>query len=225
MRLPRRHFLQVAAGAAALPALARLARAQAYPGRPIRLLVGYAAGGPADITARLIAQSLSERIGQRVVVENRPGAGSNIAAEVVVRAPADGYTLFLVTVSNAINATLYDKLNFNFIRDMAAVAGVVRAPGVMEVNPTFPAKSVAEFIAYAKSNPGKINMASAGLGSSPHLYGQMFKMMAGVDLVQVDYRGSGPAPIDLLGGRGHLMFDPPVCALEHHKGGKLRPAA
>jgi tripartite-type tricarboxylate transporter receptor subunit TctC len=223
--LGRRNFLRLTAGAAALPALSRIAWAQTYPSKPVRLLVGYAAGGPADIIARLIAQWLSERLGQQFVVENRPGAGSNVATEAVVRAPADGYTLLHVTFSNAINATLYEKLNFDLIRDIVPVASIMRSPGVMEVNPSFPAKTVPEFIAYAKANPGKVNLASAGPGSAPHLYAELFKMMAGVDLVQVHYRGSGPALPDLIAGQVQAMFDPLVSSIGHIRAGKLRPLA
>jgi tripartite-type tricarboxylate transporter receptor subunit TctC len=223
MKLPRREFL--AAGAAALPAVSRLAWAQGYPSRPVRLLVGFAAGGVADIIARLMAQRLSERLGQQFVVENRAGAGSNIAAEVLVRSPPDGYTLLQVTVSNAINATLYDKLAFDLTRDIVPIASIMRSPGVLEVNPSFPAKTVPEFIAYAKANPGKINVASAGPGSAPHLYAELFKIMAGVDLVQVHYRGSGPALPDLIGGQVHAMFDPLVSSIGHIRAGKVRPLA
>ena len=186
--------------------MSRIARAQAYPSRPVRIIVGFAAGGSADIIARLIGQWLSERLGQPFVIENRPGAGSNIATEAVVQAPPDGYTLLLVTSANAINATLYDKLNFNFIRDIAPVASIIRVPNVMEVNPSVPAKTVPEFIAYAKANPGKINMASAGNGSSPHVAGELFKMMTGVDMVHVPYRGAAPALTDLLGGQVQVFF-------------------
>ena len=190
MKLPRRKFLHLAAGAAALPALSRLACAQAYPARPVRIIVGFPAGNAPDIVARLVGQRLSERLGQQFVIENRPGAGSNIATEFVVRAPPDGYTLLLATAANAINATLYSNLNFNFVRDIAPVATIGRSPFVMVVNPALPAKTVPEFIAYAKANPGKINMASPGIGSSPHIFGELFKMLAGVDLVHVPYRGS-----------------------------------
>ena len=202
MKLPRRTFLHLAAGAAALPAVPRFARAQTYPTRPVRIIVGFAPGGPADILARLIGQWLSERLGQPFVIENRPGAASNIATEAVVRAPADGYTLLMVGSPNAINATLYDKLNFNFIRDIAPVANIMRGPLVMVVNPSLPAKSVPEFIAYAKAHPGKINMASGGNGSTPHVAGELFKMMTGVDMNHVPYRGAAPALTDLLGGAG-----------------------
>ena len=184
-KLPRRKFLHLAAGAAALPALSRTASALDYPTRPVRLIVGFAAGGPNDISARLMGQWLSERLGQPFIVENRPGAGSNVGTELVVQAPADGYTLLLVPAPAAINATLYDNLNFNFIRDIAPVAGILRVPEVMVVNPSVPAKTVPEFIAYAKTNPGKINMASAGNGSVPHVAGELFKSMTGLDLVKV----------------------------------------
>jgi tripartite-type tricarboxylate transporter receptor subunit TctC len=226
MKLPRRRFLQLAALSAVHPAASRIARAQeSYPTRPVRLLVGFAAGGPADTVARLTAQWLSERLRQQVVVENRVGGGSNIAAEAVVRSPPDGYTLLYVTVSNAVNATLYDKLSFDLIRDMVPIASISRSPGVLEVNPSFPARTVLEFIAYAKANPGKINMASAGPGSAPHLYTELFKMMTGVDVVQVHYRGSGPALPDLLAGQVQAMFDPIVSSIGHIRAGRLRPLA
>src|SRR5262245_39082281 len=201
MKLLRRTFLHLAAGAAALPVVSRFVWAQAYPSRPVRIIAGFPAGGGADIVARLIGQWLSERLGQQFVVENRPGAGSNIATEAVVRAAADGYTLLLVHASNAINTTLYDKLNFNFIRDIAPVAGIMVVPNVMLVHPSVPAKTVPAFIAYAKSNPGKINLASGGIGGPSHVAGELFKMMAGIDLVHVPYRGGGPALTDLLGGQ------------------------
>jgi len=226
MKLPRRNFLHLAASAAALPALSPIAWAQeSYPTRPVRLLVGYAAGGPADTIARLVAQWLSERLGQQVVVENRVGAASNIAAEAVVRSPPDGYTLLFVTISNAVNATLYDKLSFDLNRDIVPIASITRSPGVMEVNPSFPAKTVPEFIAYARANPGKVNMASAGPGSAPHLYAELFKMMTGVDVVQVHYRGSGPALPDLIAGQVQAMFDPVASSIEYIRAGKLRPLA
>jgi tripartite-type tricarboxylate transporter receptor subunit TctC len=208
MKLCRRTFLHLAAGAAALPVVPRLARAQAYPSRPVRLIVGFAPGGPGDILARLIGQWLQERLGQPFVIENRPGAGSNIATEAVVRAPADGHTLLLVVSANAINATLYDKLNYNFIRDIAPIASITREPNIMVVNPSFPTKTVPEFIAHAKANPGKITMASAGNGTPPHLAGELFKMMAGVDLVHVPYRGGAPAVTDLLGGQVQSISAP-----------------
>ena len=208
MNLPRRRFLYLAGGAAALPALSRIASAQAYPTRPVRLIIGYPPGGSADITARLIGQWLSERLGQPFVVESRPGAGTNIATETVVNAPPDGYTLLLVAPANAINATLYEKLNHNFMRDIAPVAGLIRFPNVIVVNPSVPAKTVPELIAYAKASPGKISMASAGIGSGPHVAGELFKMMTGVDMVHVPYRGGGPALTDLLGGQVQVFFPP-----------------
>jgi tripartite-type tricarboxylate transporter receptor subunit TctC len=223
MKLPRRKFLHLAARAAALPALPRVASALDYPTRPVHLLVGFAAGGPLDTSARLIGQWLSERLGQPFVIENRPGAGSNLATEIVARAPADGYTLLEASAANAWNAALYDNLSFNFIRDIALVAGVRRAPGVMEVNPSVPVKTVPEFIAYAKANPGKINMATGGAGSAPHLYGELFKMMAGVDLVTVNYRGSAPALPDLIAGQVQVMFDVVISSIGHIRAGKLRP--
>ena len=226
MKLPhRRHVLHLAAGAAALPAVSRVARAQAYPTRPVRLIVGFAPGGPTDILARLMGQWLSERLGQPFVVDNRPGASGNIAAEAVVKASQDGYTLLMVASSSAINATLYDKLNFNFIRDIAPVATIIRAPQILVVNPSVPAKSVPEFIAYAKANPGKIHMASGGTGTPPHLAGELFKMMAGVDLIHVPYRGNGPAFNDLIGGQVQVMFASPVGLLEYIQAGKLRALA
>jgi tripartite-type tricarboxylate transporter receptor subunit TctC len=225
MKLRRRQFLNLAAAAAAFAVAAPAARAQDYPTRLVRLLVGYAAGGPADTIARLTAQWLSERLGQQVVVENRVGAASNIAAEAVVRSPPDGYTLLFLTVSNAVNATLYDKLSFDIVRDMVPIASITRSPGVMEVHPSFPAKTVPEFIAYAKAYPGKINMASAGPGSAPHLYTELFKMMTGVDVVQVHYRGSGPALPDLIEGRVQAMFDPIASSIGHIRAGRLRPLA
>src|SRR5499427_5122568 len=203
MKLPRRNFLHLAAGAAALPVASRIARAQTYPSRPVRIIVGFAAGGPVDIIARLISQWLSERLGQQFLVENRPGAGTNIGTEMVVRAPADGYTLLLVSAPNAINATLYDKLSFNFLRDIAPVAGISRERIVMVVHPSFPAKTVPEFIAYAKANPGKVTMASPGNGSSPHVSGELFKMMAGIDMIHVPYRGGGQVMTDLIAGQVH----------------------
>ena len=226
VKLPhRRKFLHLAAGAAAVPTVSRFAFAQAYPSRPVRIVVGFAAGGGADIAARLIGQWLSERLGQPFIVENRPGAASNIAAEVVVRSPADGYTLLLVSSPHAFNATLYDKLNYNFIRDIAPVASATLVPGVMEVNPLVSAKTVPEFIAYAKVNPGKINMAAGGAGSATHIFGELFKMMAGVDLAPVQYRGSGPAVTDLIGGQVQVMFDALSSSIEHIRAGRLRPLA
>jgi tripartite-type tricarboxylate transporter receptor subunit TctC len=225
MKLPRREFLRLSATAIALPAAARLARAETYPVRPVHIIVGFAAGGPNDISARLIAQWLSERLGQQFVVENRPGAGGNVASELVVRAPADGYTLLLVPAPAAINATLYDNLNFNFIRDIAPVAGILRVPEVMVVNPAVPANTVPEFIAYAKANPGKINMASSGNGTVPHVAGELFKFMTGVDLVRVGYRGGGPALVDLMGGQVQVMFEPTLSTIGYIRAGKLRALA
>jgi tripartite-type tricarboxylate transporter receptor subunit TctC len=225
MKLPRRNFLHLAAGAAALPAVSRLARAQDYPARPVRLIVGFAPGGTTDITARLIGQWLSERLGQQFVIENRTGAATNIATEAVVRAPADGYTLLLVTASNAINATLYDKLTFNFIRDIAPVAGVIRYPLVMQVNPSFPAKTVPGFISHAKSNPGKISYGSGGIGTSIHVASELFKMMAGVDMIHVPYRGGAPAMTDLMAGQVQVVFNPVPESMEFIRAGKLRPLA
>ena len=226
MKLPRRRqFLHLAAGAAALPGVSRFAWAQAYPSRPVRIIAGFAPGGPADIIARLMGQFLSERLGQQFIVENRPGAGGNIAAEAAARASPDGHTLLLVTWSNAVNTTLYDKLSFDLIRDIAPVASVNRSPGVMEVNPMMPVKSVPEFIAYAKANPGKISMASAGPGSAPHIFGELFKAMTGVDLVQVHYRGSGPAFPDLFSGQVQVMFDILSSSIAYIRAGKLRPLA
>jgi len=223
MKLPRRRFLHLAAGAAALPGVSRVAKAQAYPSRPVRIIVGFVAGGPNDIVARLIGQWLSERLGQQFIVENRPGAASNIATEAVVKAPPDGYTLLLVNSTNAVNATLYEKLNF--IRDIAPIAGLIRTPFVMEVNPLVPAKTVTEFIAYAKDNPGKLNMASGGNGTSVHVSGELFKMMAGVDLVHVPYRGSAPALTDMISGQVHVMFDVLTSSLQHARSGALRALA
>jgi tripartite-type tricarboxylate transporter receptor subunit TctC len=225
LMLPRRQFLHLAAGAAALPAVSRVARAQAYPSRPVRIVIGLASGGPVDVLARLMGQWLSERLGQPVIVESRPGAGSNIATEAVVRAPADGYTLLMATPPNAINATLYAKLNFNFIRDIAPVAGIMSVPYVMVVSPSFPAKTIPEFIAYARANPGKINMASSGVGSGTHLAGELFKMMAGVDMVHVPYRGLAPAFTDLFGGQVQVCFPSMTGAIEYVKAGTLRALA
>jgi tripartite-type tricarboxylate transporter receptor subunit TctC len=226
MKLPhRRQFLHLASGAVALPALSRIASAQTYPTRPVRWVVGFAAGQAIDILARLIAQSLSERFGQQFIVENRPGGGGNIATEAVVRAPPDGYTLLAVGSNNMINATLYEKLNFDFIRDIALVASIYRVPQVMEVNPSFPAKTLPELIAYAKANPGKINFASAGNGSVAHVTAELFKMMAGVNMQHVPYRGAAPALTDLLGGQVHLMFDNMPSSIEHIRAGRLRPLA
>ena len=225
MKLPRRQFLHLAAGATALPAVSRIAKAQAYPSRPVRIIVGFAPGGGTDITARLMGQWLSERLGQQFVVENRPGAGSNIGTEVVVNAPPDGYTLLIVGSFNTINATLYDKLSYNFIRDIAPVANITRDPYVMVVNPSVPTKSVAEFIAYAKANPRKLNMASAGTGTGSHIAGELFKMMAGVDMVHVPYRGSGPALTDLLGRQVQVWFASMPSSIQYIRAGKLRALA
>jgi tripartite-type tricarboxylate transporter receptor subunit TctC len=225
MKLPRRQFLHLAAGAAALPAVSRTAWPQAYPTRPVRIIVGQAAGSGSDTAARLIGQWLSERLGQQFVIENRPGAAGNIATEAVVRAPPDGHTLLLVNTGNAINATLYDKLNFNFIRDIAPVAGIFRVPQVMEVNPSVPAKTVSEFIAYAKANPGKVNIASAGIGSVHHVAGELFKFMTGVDMVHVPYRGTTPALTDLLAGQAQVMFNVTPTSTPHIRAGKLRALA
>jgi len=225
MNRPRRAFLHLATGAAALSAVSRIAWAQTYPTRPVRLIVGFAPGGATDIMARLVGQWLSEKLGQQFVIENRPGGGGNIGTEAVVNAPADGYTLLMATSVNAINATLYDKLNFNFMRDIAPVASVHREPHVMEVNPSVPVKTVPEFITYAKANSGKINMASAGIGSGNHIAGELFKMMAGVNLVHVPYRGAGPALVDLLSGQVQVMFATLSSSIEYVRGGKLRALA
>jgi tripartite-type tricarboxylate transporter receptor subunit TctC len=225
MKLPRREFLHLAAGAAALPAVSRVAWAQAYPARPVRIIVGFAAGGPADIVARLIAQWLSERLGQQFVVENRTGAASNIAAEAVVRSPPDGYTLLFVTAANAINTTLYEKLSFNLSRDIVPVASLIRAPTVLEVNPSVPAKTLPEFIAYAKANPGMLTMASSGAGTPSHVFGELFKFMTGVNLVHVPYRGAAPAVTDLLAGQVQVYFDPIANSIGYIRTGKLRPLA
>ena len=225
MMLPRRRFLYLAAGAAALPTASRIARAQTFPSRPVRIIVPTAAGGPNDILTRLIGQWLSERLGQPFIVENRPGAGTNTATEMVVRAPPDGYTYFSAGPASAINATLYDKLSFNFIRDTAPVAGIMRVSNVLVVHPSFPAKTIPEFIAYARANPGKLSMASGGIGSGSHMAGELFKMMAGVDMVHVPYRGAGPALGDLLGGQVQVMFDLMPNSIEHIKAGKLRGLA
>jgi tripartite-type tricarboxylate transporter receptor subunit TctC len=225
LKFPRRQFLHLAAGAAALPVVSRIAGAQAYPTRPVRIVVAFAAGGNIDLVARLIGQWLSERLGQQFIVENRPGAGGNLGTEAVVRAPADGYTLLAVAPSSAINATLYEKLSFNFIADIAPVASVVHAPFVMQVHPSVPAKTVPEFIAYAKANPGKVNMASGGVGSSPHLAGELFKIMANVDMVHVPYRGTGPALTDFISGQVQIFFNGIPTSIEHIRAGKVRPLA
>jgi tripartite-type tricarboxylate transporter receptor subunit TctC len=225
MKLPRRRFLKLAAGATALPAVSRIANAQVYPSRPVRWVVPTSAGGAADTLARLIGQWLSERLGQPFIIENRPGAGGNVGTEAVVRSPADGYTLLLVQTPNAINATLYDKLNYNFIRDIAPVSSISLEPEVVVVNPSVPAKTVPEFIAYAKANPSQLNFASAGNGVAGHLAGELFKMMTGISMVHVPYRGGAPAVTDLLGGQVQVMFLVISASIEHIKAGKLRPLA
>ena len=225
MKLARRQFLHLATIAISLPAVSRMANAQSYPTRPVRIVVGFAAGGAPDIAARLVAQWLSERLGQQFIIENRTGAGGNIATEAVLDAPADGYTLLLVSLANAVNASLYEKLKFNFIHDVAPVASISHEAYGMEVHPSFPAKTVGEFIAYAKANPGKLNMASAGNGTGPHMAGELFKIMAGVDMVHVAYRGSPPALTDLLAGQVQIMFSPMSSSIEYVRAGKLRALA
>jgi tripartite-type tricarboxylate transporter receptor subunit TctC len=225
MKLPRRQFLHLAAGAAALPVVSPVARAQAYPSRPVRLIVGFPAGGTADIAARLIAQWLSDHLGQQFIVENRPGAATNLATEAVVRAPADGYTLLYGGTSNAINATLYNKLNYNFIRDFAMVAGVIRSPLVLEVHPAIPVNSVPEFIAYAKGSPGSVSVASFGAGTVSHVAIELFKMRAGVDIVHVPYRGSAPMVPDLIGGQVQAAIDNLPTSIEHIKSRRLKALA
>jgi tripartite-type tricarboxylate transporter receptor subunit TctC len=222
MKLPRRNFLHLAAGAAALTALSRTASAQAYPTRPVRLIVPFGPAGATDITARLIGHFLSERLGQQFIIENHPGAGGNIGTETVVRAPPDGYTLLYVTTANASNATLYDKLNFNFITDIAPVAAIISFPYIMVVNPSVPAKTLPEFIAYAKANPGKINMASPGIGSTPHVNGELFKVMTGTNIVHVPYRSAAAVMTDLLSGQVQLYFGTTASSLEYVRTGKLR---
>src|SRR5215472_14712180 len=225
MKLPHRKFLHLAAGAASLPALPCIAPAEAYPTRPVRIIVGAPPGGAFDILARLIGQWLSERFRQPFIVENRPGAGTNIGTEAVVKAAPDGYTLLVFDVSPAINTNLYDNLNFVFLRDIAPIASIVRSPFIMVVNPAIPAKTVPEFFAYAKANPGKINMASTGNGAAPHVTGELFKMMAGVDMVHVPYRGAAPAITDLLSGQVQVLFISPLVSIEHIKTGRLRALA
>jgi tripartite-type tricarboxylate transporter receptor subunit TctC len=225
MKFPRRRFLHLAAGAAALPFAPHAAQAQAYPARPVRMVVPVAPAGTTDIVARLMGQWFSERLGQQFVIDNRPGGGGNIGAEAVIRAAPDGYTLLMWDVTPAINSSLFDKLNFNFIRDIAPVAGIVRVANVMVVNPSFPAKTVPEFIAYAKANPGKINVASAGIGTANHLSGELFKAMTGVDMAHVPYRGGGPAIADLLGGQVDVTFAVVTTAIEYIRAGKLRALA
>jgi tripartite-type tricarboxylate transporter receptor subunit TctC len=225
MKIPRRRFLELAVGATALPAASGIASAQSYPTRPVRIVVGYAAGGGTDLVARLMGQWLSERLGQPFVIENRTGAATNIGTEAVVRAPADGYTLLLAHTANAINATLYEKLNFNFIRDIAPVAAIIRVPTVMVVNPSLPAKTVSQFIAYASANPGRINMASGGAGGPDHMSGELFKAMTGVNMIHVPYRGLSPALTDLLGGQVQVIFSSLPAAIEYIRANKLRALA
>jgi len=225
MKLARRRFLHLAAGAVAVPAVSRIAIAQVYPSRPVRLVVGVPPGGGNDITARLIGQWLSERLGQQFVIENRAGAGSNIATEAVVRAPADGYTLLMVTPANAVNATLYDKLSFNFIRDIMPVATISGVPNIMAVHPSLPARTIPEFIAYARANPGKVNMASGGIGTTDHVSGELFKVMAGVDMIHVPYRGAAPALTDLMGAQVQVMFTTMPASIQYVRAGKLRALA
>jgi tripartite-type tricarboxylate transporter receptor subunit TctC len=226
MKLPRRNFLHLAAGAAALPAVSRFAWAQAYPTRPVRVVVPFAPAGTTDIVARLMGQWLSEHLGEQFVIENRPGASTTIGTEAVVRAPADGYTLLLVTTSSAINTTLFEsKLNYNFLRDIVPIVGIFRVPNVMVVHPSVPAKTVPEFIAYAKANPGKINVESPGAGTSTHLAGELFKLMTGIDMVHIQYRGNGPALIDLLAGHMQVGFDTMPASIEYIREGKLRALA
>jgi tripartite-type tricarboxylate transporter receptor subunit TctC len=224
MKLRRRQFLHLAAGAVALPIASRVARAQAYPTRPVRIVAGFPAGSPADIFARLTAQWLSERLGQQFIVENRVGAASNIATEAVVRAPADGYTLLLATSANASNTTLYEKLSFNFIHDITPVASIARVPLVMEVHPSVPAKTVSDFIAYARANPGKINFASYGNGTNTHLAGELFKMMTGINMTHVPY-GNAPPLTGIIGGQVQVMFDVTASSVEHIRAGSLRALA
>jgi tripartite-type tricarboxylate transporter receptor subunit TctC len=225
MKIPRRRFLHLTAGAAALPALSHGVRAQAYPSRPVRWVVPFPPGGPAEILARLFGQFMSERLGQPFVIENRPGAGGNIGTEAVVHSPPDGYTMLLVTTANAINASLYERLNYDFIRDIAPVAALIRVPAVLEINPMVPVDSVPAFIAYGKANPGRLNMASAGSGTIQHVAGEMFKMMTGVSLQHVPYRGQAPALTDLIGGQVQVMFDSLPASIEHIRAGKVRALA
>ena len=225
IEISRRQFLYLAAGTAAVPTFPRIARGQSYPSRPVRIIVGFPPGGAADITARLMGQWLSERLGQPFLIENRPGAGTNIGTETVANAPADGYTLLLVSVANAVNATLYKRLSFDFVRDIAPVAGLIRGPLVMELNPSIPANTVAEFIAYAKANPGRVNVASAGNGTPGHMASELFQLLTGLDLVDVPYRGGAPALTDLLAGQVQVMFDNLSTSLEYIRAGKVRPLA
>jgi len=225
MTLHRRQFLRFAAGAVALPVISRIASAQTYPNRPVRIMVGYPPGGVNDILARPMAQWLSERLGQPFIIENRPGAGSNIATEAVVRGPADGYTLLVISTTNATNATFYDRLNFDFMRDIAPIGAITRTPQVLVVNPSFPARNVPEFIAYANANPGKINFASSGVGGLNHIVSELFKMMTSVQMIHVPYRGGAPALTDLLGGQVQMMFATMASSIEYIRAGKLRPLA
>jgi tripartite-type tricarboxylate transporter receptor subunit TctC len=225
MNSSRRQFLHLATVAMAFPGVMQIAWAQTYPVRPVRILVGFAAGGATDVAARLMARWLSERLRQQFVVENRPGAGGNIATEAVVKSPPDGYTLLAGGVGDAVNATLFEELNFNFSRDITPVAGIMRVPNVMVVHPSLPAKTVPEFIGYAKANPGKLNMASGGIGTGPHMAGELFKMMSGVNIVHVPYRGGAPAITDLIAGQVQLMFTVPALTIEHVRAGKLRALA
>ena len=225
MKLPRRQFLHLATGALALPAVSRIANAQSYPSRPVRVIVPFAAGGGTDITARVIAQWLSERLGQSFVVENRPGGGTNIGTEAAAKSPPDGYTLLMVGASNTVNPTLYDKLNFDLIRDFAPIAGVIRAPQIVVANPALPLRTLPEFIAYAKSNPSKVNMASSGNGSAAHLAGELFKMLAGVNMQHVPYRGGGPALLDLIAGQVQVYFAGMPEAIEYVRAAKVRALA
>src|SRR2546428_3829233 len=224
-KLTKNQFVATVPEAAAIPATSRIASAQAYPARPVRLVIGYTPGGSADLTARLMGQWLSEKLGQSFIIENRPGGGTNIATEQALRATPDGYTLLLVAPANAINATLYDKLPFDFLREMAPVAGIIRFPNVVVVNPSLPIKSIPELIAYAKANPGKLNMASSGNGSTIHMSGELFKMLTGINMVHVPYRGGAPALTDLIAGQVHVMFDNVPTSAEHIKAGKLRGLA
>src|SRR5215207_3189693 len=225
MKYQRRQFLQLLAGAAALPATSSIASAQAYPSRPVRLVIGYTPGGSADLTSRLMGQWLSEKVGQSFVIENRPGGGTNIATEQVLRATPDGYTLLLVAPANAINATLYDKLPFDFMKEMEPIAGIIRFPNVVVVHPSLPIKSIPELIAYAKANPGKLNMASSGNGSTIHMSGELFKMMTGINMIHVPYRGGALALTDLVGGQVQVMFDNVPTSAEFIRSGKLRGLA
>jgi tripartite-type tricarboxylate transporter receptor subunit TctC len=225
LEISRQRFLKLIASAVALPTFARIATGQNYPSRPIRIIVGFPPGGAADVTARLIGQWLSERLGQPFIIENRPGAGTNIGTEAVAKSPADGYTLLLVSVANTVNASLYESLNFDFIRDITPVAGLVRGPLVMEVNPSVPATTVPEFIAYAKANPGMINIASAGIGTPGHMASELFQLLTDLDLLDVPYRGGAPALTDLLAGQVHVMFDNLPTSLEYIRAGKLRALA